>query len=139
MSRLLVRAAEAWIRKNPPDSKIPYKSTHNGFLHEAETAYFEALKEHERRSLREQERRHTPWLPSRAWIVYMLHGKDGRIFYVGMTGRPKARIREHVQEFGDRLDWVDYQRFDSRVQAYDAETAFIAALRPSMNVSKVPR
>lgn len=78
-------------------------------------------------------------LPDCAWGVYQLIDHAGRVLYVGMTGRPKARVLQHLREFGERIDWVDFQRFSSRVDAYDAETALIRALVPPMNIAKAPR
>jgi excinuclease UvrABC nuclease subunit len=77
-------------------------------------------------------------LPKRAWGVYQLIDPSGRVIYVGMTGTPRRRLRDHMREFGTRIDRVHWERVESRVDALDLETRRIAELRPPLNIVKVP-
>ena len=133
MSRLLVRAAEAWLRKNPPDLSVSLGTMGNGFILEAERAYFEALEDH----IRKVKERDRP-LPERAWGVYQLVDASDRVLYVGMTGSPQARVRTHLRELGDRIGRVLWTETGSKASAFDLETELIGALRPPMNIAKVP-
>lgn len=77
-------------------------------------------------------------LPDRAWGVYQLLDANERVLYVGMTGTPRKRIRRHLRELGDRVCHMKWDTTDSRVAAFDLETALIAEHRPPMNIHKVP-
>lgn len=134
MSRLLVRAAALWIRQHRPDPDDLYATTENGFLIEAERAYFEAFGEY----AKELRKRADKPLPLREWGVYQLIDPSGRVLYVGMTGLPQSRVRAHLREFGNRVERVLWEPVATRRDAYDLETRRIAELQPPMNIAKVP-
>jgi excinuclease UvrABC nuclease subunit len=77
-------------------------------------------------------------LPKQAWGVYQLLDAAGRVIYVGVTGTPRRRLRDHIREFGDRIANVVWEEVDSRVAALDLETRRIVELRPPLNIAKVP-
>jgi hypothetical protein len=73
-------------------------------------------------------------LPSREWGVYMLYDDRDTVFYVGMTGVPRTRMRQHSKEFGDRIARYEWRRTESRTAAFDLESALIASFKPRMNI-----
>ena len=138
--RILVRAAASWIRAHPEEADrllVDYHTSQNDFVADAEAAFFTALAEYASR------RPPSPlplWahLPERGWGVYELSDPNGRVLYVGMSGAPRALVRSHLRELGDRVASVQWRDAASRVAAYDVEAALIEKLRPPMNIAKVP-
>jgi hypothetical protein len=129
----LLEAAHRWLDLHPWLEGDPYSSTQNEFLWLAEHAYFEAV----RQKAPAQQSTETS-LPKKAWGVYQLLDAQDRVLYVGMTGFPQRRIREHLREFGERIARVLWEGVSSRVEAYDLESRLILELQPPMNIAKVP-
>lgn len=135
---LLLGAVYLWLADHPEEYHQAYTTTGNGFLRLAERIY---LGEVDPYGDGPRAQGPAPWLrfPEREWGVYTLIDDAGRVLYVGMTGRPRNRVREHYGEFGERLARVEWDPHESRVAAYDAETALIRELQPPMNIAKVER
>lgn len=76
-------------------------------------------------------------LPRREWGVYRLFDKDDRIFYVGMSGTPRARLQAHAREFGDALVRSDWEPCADRVAALKLEAQRLKEHRPVCNIRGV--
>lgn len=78
-------------------------------------------------------------LPPSGWGVYHLIGKNNRLLYVGMTGRPLGRAREHLSEFGvEIIKDIEWYPCRNRRRALELEAERIAELRPPLNIAGLP-
>src|SRR5665647_330061 len=67
--------------------------------------------------------------------VYYMHGRDGKVLYIGQTTRPVHRMREHLRQtpWISEVTYVDFQYVPDKdrvsTEGYD-----IKAFRPKYNV-----
>lgn len=67
--------------------------------------------------------------------LYRCHDADRALLYVGISGMPLRRLDQHLAgPWGDKVQRVFIEYFDSRQAAHEAELAAIASEAPRWNV-----
>jgi len=78
--------------------------------------------------------------PGKTWL-YLAHGADGRVLYVGIARDWPRRWQHHAARsaFFPLVSRLDVQQYDTRRAAEEAERAAIASYKPTYNVQQGAR
>lgn len=132
----LEAAARLWFRSHPAEhrgERANYSTAQNGFLYEAEAAYFNLW------PMAPERRQDDARDVLHGHVVYRAFDQNGDLLYVGMSSNLKLRLRAHKR----KSDWWAFQAeitttvYPTRQEALAAESEAIANESPAWNTAGV--
>jgi hypothetical protein len=120
--------ADEWLaRHGDPFPEGVYSSSANPFLHLCETAFGLAWLDHEPPEPAQ------PDPPAGGFHLYRLWAEDGRLLYVGVSTRLRARLRVHHKRWGDLIHHATWEAHDSERAMLEAERQAVRDEDPALN------
>jgi hypothetical protein len=123
----LAEAARLWCEEHAPlHTDDEYRAAHDEFMWTVDHAYDAAAGDW-------REANEAPELPSSGHVLYRLWAADGRLLYVGVSRRPRARIRSHHRKWGDLIAKVTWESHPDERSMLAAERQAIRDEHPALN------
>lgn len=121
---MLAEAAALWFAEVGEKPNEPYATSGNHFMRCAEMAYFAARPEPEPAS---------PRPPRSGHHLYRLWSDDGRLVYVGVSTRLRARLAVHRRRMGHLWSTATWEEHENAEAMLTAEAEAIMAEDPALN------